>query len=66
MQFVATAYYCYGFIWLLSGVITGWLRWEGHPIAIALWIITGAAAWPWILFKILRDVRCGRDTTDLM
>ena len=65
MMWVASIYYGFGFAWLLSGFATGWLNWRGHPLGVALWLVTGAAAWPWFVFKILRDLSRGIQTTDL-
>lgn len=62
---IPVVYYVFGLLWLLSGVVTGWLRWDGHPLAVAIWIITGAAVWPWFVYKILRDLARGQQTTNL-
>lgn len=64
MNILPAAYYAFGLVWLVSGIATGWLKAEGHPIGIALWIATAAAAWPWLVFKILRDLTRGQGTTD--
>lgn len=65
MLTIALAYYGFGLAWLFSGLLTGWLSWHGHPAGVALWLVTSAAVWPWLVFKILRDLSRGIHTTDL-
>lgn len=65
MMIAASIYYSIGLSWLVSGLITGWLRTAGNPLGIALWIVTAAAVWPWLVWKIRRDLKHGDKFTDL-
>lgn len=62
---IALLYYAVGLLWIVSGLVTGWLHWEGHPLALAIWVVTAAAVWPLLLGLMIWDVTHGRPHTDL-
>jgi hypothetical protein len=58
-------YYGFGLLWLGSGIVTGWLQYRGEPVAVAGWIMVKAVIWPFILFRLIRDVARGIHNTDI-